>query len=152
MKPEMQDNFDHQLTCRVVEGGYLLRLQRGARVMETLLKFIKTKQIAAGVVSAIGAVEDVELGYFRLADKQYLRKHFSDIYELVSFAGNISYINNEPVVHAHAVLSDPGCQPVAGHFFDGTVAVTMEVFLRVFEEKITRSLDEETGLNLLDLS
>jgi predicted DNA-binding protein with PD1-like motif len=50
------------------------------------------------------------------------------------------------------VLGDPDYRPVAGHFFDGTVAVTMEIYITIFREKITRSPDEETGLNLLELS
>jgi predicted DNA-binding protein with PD1-like motif len=152
MKNKKPGEIDSLLTYRAVEGSYVVRLQRGSRVMETLNEFIKAKKIAAGVVSAIGAVEDVELGYFRLSDRQYLRKHFPDIYELVFFSGNISYVKGEPFVHAHAVLSDPDYRPIAGHFFDGTVAVTLEVYVTVFEEKITRSHDEETGLNLLDLS
>ncbi|NIS38897.1 DNA-binding protein, partial [Candidatus Saccharibacteria bacterium] len=52
---------------------------------------------------------------------------------------------------AHAVLGGPEYRPIAGHFFDGTVAVTMEVHLRAFDRKITRQWDEETGLKLLDL-
>jgi predicted DNA-binding protein with PD1-like motif len=151
MENKNAGKFDTNLNYRAVEGGYILRLQRGARVMETLNKFIKAKKIAAGMISAIGAVEDVELGYFRLSDKQYLRKHFPDIYELVSFSGNISYVEGEPFVHTHAVLGDPDYRPVAGHFFDGTVAVTMEIYITVFKEKITRSPDDETGLKLLNI-
>lgn len=152
MENENAGKFGSALTYRAVEGGYILRFQRGVRVVETLAKFIKAKKIAGGTVSAIGAVEDVELGYFRLSDKQYLRKHFPDIYELVSFTGNISYVEGEPFVHAHAILGDPGYRPLAGHFFDGTVAVTMEIYITVFKEKITRSPDVETGLKLLDIS
>lgn len=151
MSGKLQDFSDRGLTFRAVEGGYLLRLQRGARVMETLLAFIKAKQIAGGTVSAIGALEDVELGYFRLSDQHYLRKKVSGIYELISFSGNISYVAGEPFVHAHVILGDPEFQSLAGHFFNGTVAVTMEVYLTEFKEKITRSPDQETGLNLLDL-
>jgi len=142
---------DPRLDYRAVEGGYLLRLPRGARVMETLLDFIREKNIDGGALSAIGAVEEVELGYFRLSDHQYLRKKLNGIYELVAFSGNVSYVDGQPMVHAHAVLGDPGFQTVAGHFFDGAVAVTMEIYLTVFSDKIARRRDEETGLNLLDL-
>ncbi len=138
------------LSYRAVEGGYLLRLPRGARVMETLLNFIREKNIGGGAFSAIGALEEVELGYFRLSDHQYLRKKLNGIYELVSFSGNVSYVDGQPMVHAHAVLGDPDFQTVAGHFFDGAVAVTMEVYLTVFSDKIARRREEETGLNLLD--
>lgn len=142
---------DSWLSYRAVQGGYLLRLPRGARVMETLLDFIREKNIGGGALSAIGALEEVELGYFRLSDQQYLRKKLEGIYELVSFTGNLSYVDGQPMLHAHAVLGDPGFQTVAGHFFDGTVAVTLEVHLTVFSEKVARRRDEETGLNLLDL-
>ncbi|MCB9088438.1 MAG: ribonuclease HI [Calditrichae bacterium] len=150
-EPEPATAEDERLRYRAVEGGYLLRLQRGARVMETLNSFILRRQIAGGTVSAIGALEDVDLGYFRLSDRQYLRQNFPGIYELISFMGNISYVEGKPFVHAHATLGDEQYRPVAGHFFDGTVAVTMEIYIRTFSEKVVREADDETGLKLLAL-
>lgn len=134
-----------------VENGFLVRLIRGEKVTETLAKFIEEQEIVGGVLSGIGAVENVTLGYFDRDKKQYLRSEFNDIYEVVSFIGNISYVNDEPFVHAHITLGDKKFQSHVGHFFEGTVSVTMEFFIRTFDKKIRREKDDDLQLNLLKL-
>jgi hypothetical protein len=134
-----------------VKDGFLIRLIRGEKVTETLLQFIKETNISGGIITGIGAVEKVTLGYFDRNKKQYLRDEFNDIYEVVSFNGNISYVNDEPFVHAHITLGDNKFQSYVGHFFEGTVAVTMEIFIRIFEGEIRREKDEDLQLNLLKL-
>lgn len=134
-----------------VKDGFLVRLIRGEKITETLLQFINEKEIPGGILTGIGAIEKVTLGYFDRDKKEYLRKEFNDIYEVVSFLGNISYVNDEPFVHAHITLGDNKFQSHVGHFFEGTVAVTMEIFIRTFEDKIYREKDEDLQLNLLKL-
>ncbi len=134
-----------------VKDGFLIRLHRNEKVTKTLLNFIKENQIQGGIITGIGAVENVTLGYFDRNEKQYLRREFKDIYEVVSFKGNISYVNDEPFIHAHIVLGDRDFNSHAGHFFEGTVAVTMEIFLRTFSDRIQREPDEDLQLNLLKL-
>ena len=140
-----------KLTCQKTDVGYLVRLMQGTRVTETLGAFFEEEGISAGVISAIGALEAVELGYFDRAARTYLRKTFSEIYELVSFTGNISLVDGVPFMHAHAILSNADYTPIAGHFFDATVAVTMEAYIQPFSVTITREPDETTGLKLLKL-
>lgn len=134
-----------------VKDGFLVRLFRNEKVTETLLAFIKEKKIQGGSISGIGAVEKVTLGYFDRNEKQYLRREFSDVYEVVSYMGNISYVKDEPLIHAHIILGDREFASHAGHFFEGTVAVTLEVFIRVTEDKILREKDDDLQLNLLRL-
>ncbi len=142
---------DARYTFRQMENGYLLRIMRGASVAETLRDFLVAQQIHSGSISAVGALEQVELGFFDREQKTYLRKQFKDVYELISFSGNISLVDGTPFVHAHVVLGDRDYRAVAGHFFEGTVAVTLEAVITPFDEKIKRSADPDTGLNLLDL-
>lgn len=134
-----------------INSGYLVRLYRGERVNESLLEFIKTEGIPGGVLQGIGALTEVTLGYFDTAGKEYLKKQFDDIYEVISFSGNISYTNGEPFIHAHILLGSRQFAAYAGHFFEGTVAVTMEIFITTFSQKIERAMDREFGLNLLKL-
>ncbi|MGH1362917.1 MAG: PPC domain-containing DNA-binding protein [Calditrichia bacterium] len=139
------------LSYRSLEDGYIIRLHKGVQIAKSMHDFIREHTIAAGTVSAIGAIQDVELGYYHLAEKTYSRKHFPDIVELVSLSGNISWIDGKPFMHAHASISNEQCQLFGGHFFEGRVAVTAEMHLKVFSERLQRVFDEETGLNLLDI-
>lgn len=134
-----------------VEGGFLVRLHRNEEVNETLTNFLKEQEIQGGIVSGIGAVEKVTLGYFDRDKKEYLRREFNEIYEVVSYQGNISYVDDEPFIHAHIILGDREYKTHAGHFFEGTVAVTMEIFIKAFGEKIIREADNDLQLNLLKL-
>jgi len=134
-----------------LDFGYFIRLERGEFVMKSLLEFLDEKQIQGGVLNGIGAVEHVTIGYFELSKKEYLQKKFSDIYEVVSFQGNISLVDNKSFIHAHVVLGDRNYDTYAGHFFEGKVAVTMELFVHVFEKALKRGPDKLTSLNLLKL-
>jgi predicted DNA-binding protein with PD1-like motif len=139
------------LEFKKLDSGYFIRLERGESVMESLSQFLDEKQIQGGVLNGIGALENVKIGYFDINKKEYLQKEFSDIYEVVSFLGNISLIENKAFVHAHIILGDRNYNTHAGHFFDGKVAVTMELFIRVFEKVLQRETDKFTNLNFLKL-
>lgn len=134
-----------------IKDGFLVRLFRDEKVTETLLVFIKEKEILGGSITGIGAIEGVTLGYFDRNKKQYVQREFNDVYEVVSYKGNISYVKNEPFIHAHILLGDGEFQSHAGHFFEGTVAVTMEIFVRITNDKIVREKDNDLQLNLLRL-
>ena len=135
-----------------VPGGYLLRLHRGFRVNESLIEFLEAQKIESGCLQAIGAIEDIELGYYFLDQKKYGRQKLEGVWEVVSFMGNISFLDGKTFVHAHAMLSDENMNSRGGHFFEGLVAVTLEVYIQPFPDRINREFDEETGLFLLDLN
>ncbi len=134
--------------------SYVLRLERGEDVFETLTNFCVEKGIENAHLTAIGAVKNVKLGYYDLATKQYGSKIYEDDHEVASMTGNVALVEGKPFLHIHAVLSGvaPGSENVCvgGHVFAATVAVTLEVHMTVFNEPITRSLDDEIGLKLLD--
>lgn len=139
------------MKARKIDGGWFVRLDRGEEVMQTLAGFITENDIPAGVISGIGALIEVELGYFNRETKKYQRRIFNGIYELLSLTGNIAYVDNKPMVHAHCILGDAEYRVIGGHLFSGIVAVTGEIYIRVFSAKFNRSLDPEVNLNLLDI-
>ena len=66
--------------------------------------------------------------------------------------GNIAQVDGAPFIHVHAVLTDMlKNDSIGGHVFEAKVAVTLEVHLVAFNEKITREMDDEIGLKLLNL-
>ena len=143
---------EREVTSR---GEYLLRLERGEDVLPAITDFCKRKGILSGSFRAIGAVEKIKIGYYDLPSKKYGSKEYADAMEVASMTGNIAQVEGLPFVHCHAVLSGiaPGTenQPIGGHVFDAKVAVTLEVHLVAFNEKIARSFDDAIGLKLLDI-
>jgi len=134
---------------------YVLRLVRGEDVFTTIAAFCEKEGISHGTFRAIGAVEKSKIGYYDLPTKKYGQKEYADAMEVASMTGNIALVEGKPFIHCHAVLSGITLgtenQPVGGHVFEAVVAVTLEVHLEAYDVPVTRELDEEIGLKLLDL-
>ena len=128
----------------------LIQLYRGEDVFTCLEELAGTKGWPAGFVSGIGAIEDIEIGAYDLPNKTYFRKNLEGIYELASLQGNFSKVDGKPFFHLHGVISDHSLQALGGHFFGFKVAVSCEVKIRIFPKEVTREMDEETGLKLLN--
>ena len=134
------------------EIGYFLRLERGEKVLESLLKLIHLHQIQSGtVISGVGAVRNARLGFYHLSRKAYEEKLVAAECELVNLSGNISWLKDKPVVHCHVTLGTDNFQALAGHLFDAEVAITAEILVEVSAKRMERAFDETMGLNLLSL-
>ncbi len=147
-KSRKKRKINSRMRSRAVAGGYLVRLDRGEEVMETLTSFLARKKIGAGVLQGIGAVEKIELGYFDLARKRYRTRKIAPVAEVVSLLGNISFLDGHPFIHAHIIIAGPDQKVLGGHFVRATVAITLEVFIRVIRSRVNRARDEATGFNL----
>ena len=128
-----------------------LVLKRNQPLMETLTSFACDEDISSAVISGIGALKNIELGYYDLNSKEYLRRRFDDDnYELVSLAGNIAIKDNKPFVHSHVVLGDRDFRLFGGHLFEGVVAVTAEIIIQPMDVVLSRSMVSEIGLALIE--
>ena len=133
------------------QGGYIIRLFKGEKIMETLHSFCKSENIKFASIDAIGGASDITLGYYNLETKEYSWREFSEIHEIVSLEGNVSLVEGEPFIHLHSVISNQNFETFGGHLKEATVGATCEVFLRNLNIPLTRKMDEEIGLKLLDL-
>lgn len=131
-------------------GQLMVIVDKGMKLVETLTEVARTRQIKGGRISGVGALEQVQLGYYELHDKTYIRKTFDQgDYELISLNGNITLKGGEPYVHVHTTIGDRNFQVFGGHLFEAVVAVTAEVHilpLGVFPE---RQPVKEIGLDLI---
>lgn len=133
--------------------GFIIVLSRGEKVIEALTLFCKERGIRSGIFRGIGAVKNATVGYYSLAKKEYFFKTFKEDMEVASMMGNIALVDDAPFLHTHVVLSkmDDSLSCVGAHLREGEVAVTLEVYLTPFEERVHRELDENIGLKLLKL-
>lgn len=131
--------------------GYLVRLERDEEITEALTKFIKANEIHAGTVLGLGGIADAELGFYDLPSRTYLHQTFPGNLELIHYMGNITLVDSEPFIHAHAVVSGPDYIARAGHFFSARVAITGEFVIRPADWQVSRALDDFTGLKLMDI-
>lgn len=136
---------------RKEESGYLVRLSRGDELFYSIISFGKSEGIDSAFFWGIGAVEDVVLGYYDLEKREYIKRDFPGVWELLSLTGNLAKADDGPIIHAHGVLSDPVNRTIGGHIFGIKTAATVEIYLVPLRPGLERSFDPETGLKLLEI-
>ena len=98
-------------------------------------------------------MEDVEIGYYDLEKRQYVFRQEQGPFEVTNLDGNVTELNEMPLIHAHAVLArcDDTLACIGGHIRRAVVAVTLELCLRQISQPLLREYDEATGLNLISI-
>ena len=129
------------------EGNILMvRLETGESILEKLKEAAESSGLLTGVIlSGIGMLKEVEVGYYRDREKGYQRHYLPFPCELVSLSGNISKQEEGYNLHLHVVLIKPDGDAAGGHLLSGIACYTNEIFIqeigcRVFRKK------EEGGL------
>lgn len=132
------------------QGGrdLLVILQPGDELHHSVIMAAKEHGVEGGLVSAIGAFDEVELGYFCLPDKVYARRVVHEDLEVVSLHGNLAMKDGEPFLHAHGVFTGRDFNAFGGHVFRARVSITLEVMI-VRMERMTRQPYPEFGLTRL---
>ena len=129
-----------------VKKDYFIYIEKNEKVIDTLTQFCKDQGTTNAKLSGIGAVKKTEIGAYDTIAKEYIRKPFPAVWELVNFEGNITLKEGSPFVHAHVVLSDHDMQTIGGHLFETTVAAVGEFFLQKFDGNAHRKINEDVGL------
>ena len=135
---------------RVFGDTYVVRLQRGEEVLACLRELCEKESISLGTVSAIGAVNHVVVGVYRVDEQKYVANTFDGVMELTSLMGNITEKDGEPYLHLHATFGDLTGKVIGGHLNEAVVSASCELFVRKVEGHVGRRLDPETGLNIFD--
>ena len=130
---------------------YLVRLDRGVDIPTAIMDLAADQRVDAGLVTGIGAGYDWKLGYFDRSAREYRSQTFGGEWEILSLTGNIAIKEGRPFAHLHVVLGGQDFRTVGGHLFEGRVGATCEVSIRKLPGYQLRSLDDVTGLFLLDL-
>ena len=138
-------------TGQLGENHLFVRLEKGENIVESLQQIAQAHSITNAGISGIGSIENPILAHYTVTTKKYLEKPFTGIYEVISLLGNIAYVDQKPLVHAHCTISDEEMHAFAGHLVSGTVSATMELILTIFPTTYGKKMNEEIGLKLLDL-
>ena len=136
-----------------IQNGFFLILERGEDLMNTLIKFCEEQELHWAQLQGIGAIENVEIGYYDLESRQCVFREEAGPFEVASMNGNVAEIDERPIAHIHAVLSrcDESLETIGGHIRRARVALALEIALSVISQPLMRTFDENTGLNLIDL-
>jgi predicted DNA-binding protein with PD1-like motif len=133
------------------ERTYAVIFQTGDEVASGLLEFARRQQLAGSHFTAIGAFQDVVLGYFDWETKEYRKIPVREQVEVLSLVGDVALEKGEPKVHAHVVVGKSDGTAHGGHLLEANVRPTLEVILTESPRHLRRRHDPESGIALIDL-
>ena len=139
------------MNFKKINNTYIVRLDRGEKVIEALKDFCRAEKIKCGYFFGIGSLDEAELAHYIVKTKKYTSEKFIQPLEIVNLTGNITTMDNKAYLHCHASLSDVQMESIAGHLKEGIVGATAEIVVVRLDCEINRRYDEKIGLNLLDL-
>jgi predicted DNA-binding protein with PD1-like motif len=131
---------------------FVLVFDIGDEVTAGLLAFAKAQRLDGSHFTAIGALQDVVLGYWDWNTKDYHRIPLREQVEVLSLVGNVALgPDGGPRIHAHIVVGRSDGTAQGGHLLEGHVRPTLEVVLVESPGNLRRTMDQETGLALIQL-
>jgi len=102
---------------------------KGDEITSGLSDFAIKEHLSAAHFTAIGALDQAVLGWFDPEKRAYKQILIDQEVEVLAFTGNIIVTNGKPTVHAHVVVALPDGTTRGGHFVEGHVSLTLQLFL-----------------------
>ena len=131
---------------REKDGRIVLSLFKGDRLRACVENLAQQEGIVGARVHAIGVLKDPEIGWYELETRGYHKQVFAGLWEVISLTGNLTLLDDKPLLHAHVAMSGHDYKVVGGHLFDGTVGIVLEMFIEPLTEPLYRRTCEDIGL------
>ena len=126
------------------EQDAFLRLEPGEYLIQSLLQFADQEKIDfALIVSGVGMLEGLEMGWFCVNDNDYDTYRIAGTYDLSSISGNIAIFENTHRAHVHITANRPDFSTVSGHLIDCRCHITMEIGLRLLKNSQLERIEVE---------
>ena len=129
---------------------WLVRLDLGEEISESLKKFCGAEGIRLAQVNGLGAADRAVIGVFDPKKQVYSREELDEFMEIISLTGNVTWVNDQPFVHLHAALADQRHGMHCGHVLEMYVGATCELFVSALPGEVARVRDGSLGINLMD--
>jgi uncharacterized protein len=131
---------------------FVVILDTGDEILSSLKSVARTEHLAGSSFKAIGALSDVELGWFNWETKKYQTAvKLQEQVELLSLIGDIALKDNEPQIHAHLVIGRQDGTAHGGHLLSATVRPTCEIVITESPQNLQKEIDPVSGIALIRL-
>jgi predicted DNA-binding protein with PD1-like motif len=139
------------MKSKQIDDKWVLRFELGDDFNEQLTVWAEANAVESGFFHGLGGAIEVTLAFYSLAEKTYHDKDFAESLEIVSLHGNLSKKDDKLKIHAHGVIADAEYHTHGGHIQRMITGPTLELLFTPLSQQLTRSYDQEIGLDLLDL-
>lgn len=133
-----------------IDDRHMLRLVRGEEVMECLRSFMRLRSVPGGTLAGLGASDAMTVAFYDLVTKEYRPQKHEGRIEINSLTGNLAWHDGQPLVHVHVSACEESAGAFGGHLVEARVAATMEISIIPTSSRLTRLVDENIGLPLLE--
>ncbi len=130
---------------------YVISLAPGEEIIEKMDLFLDWEKISNAYFTGIGAVKKLELAHYRVDNRKYSSKIFEEPMEIANMTGNVFLFDGKPLVHVHGTFSNDRFETFAGHLVKGIISAACEIILIKLDSDISKKLNEEIGLKLLNI-
>ena len=140
------------MRSRRFEDRYQLRFESGEALAEQLIGWLTAHEIGYATMTGLGAVSNATVSYWNAEPREYEQHQLGEQMEVVSLIGNVTMKEGAPFTHIHVTLGRRDLSIVGGHLNDLVVNPNLEIELRPDAAAVQRTLDDASGLYLMDLS
>jgi predicted DNA-binding protein with PD1-like motif len=129
---------------------FILVFETGDELAKGLSDFATGQKLSAPSFKAVGALSSVRLGWFSWESKKYEPSvTLKEQLELLSLIGDVALKDENPVVHAHAVVGKKDGTAHGGLLLEAYIRPTCEVVLTESPVHLQKVVDPESGLALI---
>jgi len=139
------------MNYKKVNDKIFISIDKGELVNKSLLNIAEKENLTCGWINGLGAISDIEVGYWDIEKKIYEKRTFNNHYELLSLTGNVSLVDKKPFIHSHISFSDTKYNVFGGHLFDAKVIAAAEFCIFISEYNLHRKLNCDIGLSLWNI-
>ena len=129
----------------------VVRIDRGEEILEKIKELALKENIKLASISAIGAIDELIVGVYDVAKKEYYSNEFKGDLEIVSLLGTINTMNGDFYTHIHLSAGNEKGEVFGGHLNKAVVSGTCEMVVSLIDGTVDRFYDDETGLNIFKM-
>ena len=129
----------------------VVRIDRGEEILEKIKELALKENIKLASISAIGAIDELVVGVYDVAKKEYYSNEFKGDLEIVSLLGTINTMNGNFYTHIHLSAGNEKGEVFGGHLNKAVVSGTCEMVVSLIDGTVDRFYDDETGLNIFKI-
>ena len=129
----------------------VVRIDRGEEILEKIKELALKENIKLASISAIGAIDELVVGVYDVAKKEYYSNEFKGDLEIVSLLGTINTMNGNFYTHIHLSAGNDKGEVFGGHLNKAVVSGTCEMVVSLIDGTVDRFYDDETGLNIFKI-
>lgn len=101
-------------------------------------------------MNGIGGLDSASIGIYNFDTSDYKINEFNEFLELTSLLGNVTQMDGEYYGHFHAIVGNSKGDDFAGDLDEAVIGAAGEIFIHIINGTVERSVDDETGLNVLN--